>query len=268
MFPEFGQAPLCLALDLDSYDGLWTHMAAFRGRGGWLMAARATIQDADTLAHTTLVVACDEYDAPIPAWRAAQLATCDWSGLMECAERVPDVLEGLMAAEREAFHARWQRERNAALRALDGRSERRLALIDAEERVAVAQHETAIAALRRDWRQAALAPDRRSHLRIQIELEEAAIDAVAMRAASRRRTLRAAVAREEARLWQTDDVLIEGEPLWCVSWHAAAAPLRQSRSQVRRAVRSSEQMGWGAMAPWRLPSGAPEIRMNHERSAS
>lgn len=44
MFAEFGQAPLCLELDIDSYDGPWQHVSRFRRGTGWLMVAKCTIQ--------------------------------------------------------------------------------------------------------------------------------------------------------------------------------------------------------------------------------
>src|SRR3546814_12531835 len=40
---EFRQAPLCLEIDLDTYEDDWRHVARFRGRSGWLIAARAKI---------------------------------------------------------------------------------------------------------------------------------------------------------------------------------------------------------------------------------
>jgi len=180
------------------------------------------------LARTELYAACDENEMPIPAWRAVHLAQCSWDGLDACEECVPDILTDLIDAERDAFHARWQRERNAALRALDERAAHDLGAIDAQERATTRRHEESIARLRHRRRLADPLGGERITLGIDIELEEAAIDAAVQHAAARRRIVRKNVARSEAELWNTDDVLIEVEPMWCVKWHGVLRTRRQA----------------------------------------
>ena len=46
MLDGFGQAPVCLELDLDSYEGPWAHVERFRGRSGWLVVAEARVSTA------------------------------------------------------------------------------------------------------------------------------------------------------------------------------------------------------------------------------
>ena len=73
MLEEFRQAPLCMELDLDTYEGHWSHVARFRGRSGWLIGANATLESATEIYRTTIVAACDEQEQPIPAFQAAHL---------------------------------------------------------------------------------------------------------------------------------------------------------------------------------------------------
>lgn len=220
MFPEFGQALLCVELDLDSYDGSWTHMAAFRGRGGWAMAARATIQSEHDLMRATLIVACDEHENPIPAWRAQQLVSCGWSGLEDCRELPPDLLDDLLCEEEGAFFARWQRQANAELVGLHHRAEHDLAALDARAALVQRRADREIAELQRRRRHPDASPEARaalSHLIAQIEADsDTAIAEAGMRRAALRREIDAA---EEA-LWDRGDVLIEVEPMWCVQWAA------------------------------------------------
>lgn len=248
MFPEFGQAPLCLELDLDSYEGSWTHVAAFRGRSGWLMAARATIQSEHDLMRGMLLVGCDEHENPIPAWRAAQLATCDWTGLADCREMPPLLLDELLCEEEGAFFARWQRQTNSALVDLHDRAQHDLAALDGGLAATLAHADREIADLQRRRRHPAATPDQRATLgqmiaRIEGESDQAVADATARRHALRRRI----DAAEEA-LWDRGDVLVEVEPMWCLQWQAAEPAYRpaRGRSPCNRAHRTA---GGAAVAP-------------------
>jgi hypothetical protein len=232
MFPEFGQAPLCVELDLDSYEGSWTHMAAFRGGGGWIMAARATIQSEHDLMRATLIAACDEYESPIPSWRAEQLLTCDWSNLEQCHEFPPEVLDDLLCEEEGAFFARWQRQTHAELIALHNRAEHDLAAIDARSTLVQRQADREIADLQRRRRHPDATPEARAALAHLIAQIEADSDAVVADATARRTALRREIDAAEEALWDRGDVLIEVEPMWCVRW--AAAMKQAARRSVSR----------------------------------
>jgi hypothetical protein len=231
MFPEFGQSLLCLDLDLDSYEGSWTHVAAFRGRGGWLRAARATIQSEHDLLRATLLAACDDHENPIPAWRAEHLTACDWSNLSDCRELPPDLLDDLLCEEEGAFFARWHRETNADLARLHERGQADLAALDARTAAIQARASREIADLGRRRRQPDISPDHRAALSHLIADIEADSDAVAAEAAVRRAALRREVDAAEEALWERADVLIEVEPLWCIRWQAAEP--RRARSSPR-----------------------------------
>lgn len=223
MFPEFGQAPLCLDLDLDSYEGPVSHVAAFRGRSGWLMAARATVQSAHDLLRQVLVAACDDRDNPIPARRAIHLTQCRWQALDQCAERPPPVLDDLLCEAEGELYARWQREANADLAGLVDRTAAHIAALDARTRARAHAAERQIADLQRRRRSPAATPAARAALSAVIADIEAENDAaVAASALMRAQWRREAEAQEEA-LWQRGDLLIEVEPLWCVRWSAPAA---------------------------------------------
>src|SRR5690606_7094053 len=75
---EFCQAPLCLKIDLDTYENDWRHVARFRGRSGWLIAARATLQSETDIFRTIVAAACDEWENRIPSFQAAHLLECVW----------------------------------------------------------------------------------------------------------------------------------------------------------------------------------------------
>ena len=231
MFPEFGQAPLCLDLDLDSYEGSWTHVAAFRGRGGWLRAARATIQSEHDLLRATLLAACDDHENPIAAWRAEHLTACDWSNLSDCRELPPDLLDDLLCEEEGAFFARWHRETNVDLARLHERGQADLAALDARAAAIQARASREIADLGRRRRQLDTSPDHRAALAHLIATVEAESDAVAAQAAARRAALRREIDAAEEALWGRADVLIEVEPLWCIRWQAVEP--RQARSIPR-----------------------------------
>lgn len=243
MFPEFGLAPLCLELDLDSYEGSWTHVAAFRGRSGWLMAARATIQSEHDLMRSVLLAACDDYENPIPAWRAAHLVTCDWSNLEECRELPPDLLDDLLCEEEGAFFARWQREANGELVALHERAQHDLAVLDTRAAAIQRQADHEIAELQRRRRRPDATPDTRSTLGQLIAQIESGGDAAVSEALSQRAALRREIDAAEEALWHRADVLVEVEPMWCVHWQATA--LRRPASPPARPVWWQETKGAG-----------------------
>ncbi|NYD91622.1 hypothetical protein [Sphingomonas melonis] len=224
MFPEFGQAPLCLELDLDSYEGPWQHVAAFRGRSGWLMAARATVQSAHDLLRQILIAGCDDQENPIPSWRAVHLTECRWQALEHCREQPPELLDDLLCEEEGALYARWQREMNADLAGLADRAAARIAALEARTAAATREAERQIAELNRRRRLPDTGPEARAALLAVIaDIERENDEAVAAMSAERARLRRDAEAAEEM-LWQRGDILFEIEPLWCVQWCASSAP--------------------------------------------
>ncbi|GGA62320.1 GcrA family cell cycle regulator [Sphingomonas psychrolutea] len=220
MFPEFGQSPLSLELNLDSYDESWTNIAAFRGQSGWLLVARATIQSEHDLLRGKLIAACDDYETPIPAWRATHLTQCRWDRLDHCYEDPPEILDDLLCEEEGAFYARWQREMNTGLAALYDRGQRNIEALEARAIARTRVIDLQIADLRRRRRMADASDEARAMFtEIIAELEAEHDHAIAQLARQRAALRREADATEET-LWQRTDVLIEVEPLCLVRWHA------------------------------------------------
>lgn len=229
MFPEFGQTPKSLELDLDSYEESWTHIAAFRGQSGWLRIARATIQSAHDLLRADLIVACDDHETPIPAWRAVHLTQCRWDRLDHCYEEPPEILDDLLCEEEGAFYARWQREMNTGLAALYDRAQRNIEALEARSAARIRALDRQIADLRRRRRMVDASDDARAMFTDIIAELEAEHDGAIARLARQRSALRREADAAEEALWQRTDVLIEVEPLCLVRWraksHHAAAHL-------------------------------------------
>jgi hypothetical protein len=220
MFPEFGQSPLCLELDLDSYEESWTHVSAFRGQTGWLLLARATIQSEHDMLRATLIAACDEHENPIPAWRAEHLAQCRWDRLDHCHEEPPEILDDLLCEEEGALYARWQREMNSGLAALYDNAQRDIESLEAKATARTREVDLQIADLRRRRRMVEASDEARAAIaEIIAELEAEHDQAIAQLAQQRAALRRQADATEEA-LWQRTDVLIEVEPICLVRWRA------------------------------------------------
>lgn len=220
MFPEFGQSPKCLELDLDSYEESWTHIAAFRGQSGWLLVARATIQSEHDLLRGKLIAACDDYETPIPAWRATHLTQCRWNRLDHCYEEPPEILDDLLCEEEGAFYARWQREMNTGLADLYDRAQRNIEALEAKATARTREVDLQIADLRRRRRMADASDAARAMFTEIIAELEAEHDQAINQLARQRAALRHEADATEEALWQRTDVLIEVEPLCLVRWRA------------------------------------------------
>ena len=232
MFEGLGLAPVCLKLDLDSYDGPWTHVHRFRESSGWLTAVRATIQSEHDILNATLIAACDDRGTPIASWRAVHLTECDWSELSECDEHPPDLLDDLLCEEEGAFYARWQREMNTDLAALWGQAQRRIEILEAKVVLQSRLIQAQIADLRRRRRMSGVSTEARIAIaEVIVDLEAEHDGALARLVDQRARLRREANIAEEA-LWQRSDVLIEFEPMYTVRWAAGHMRPECGRAEV------------------------------------
>jgi hypothetical protein len=228
MFAEFGQNPVSLDLDFETYEDSWKHVAIFRGGSGWLLTAKATIQSEFDLLRETLVVACDDRGNAYPVWRARHLTQCSWSNLDYCYEEPPEILDDLLCEEEGAFYARWQRAMNADLALLHEKSQRSLDALEERFRSQTKTVESQIADLRRRRRLALSSVDARLALSAIIsDLEAESEQALGWYMDQRSALRREAEAVEEA-LWQRSDVLIEIETLFIARWRDAC-PAPESR---------------------------------------
>lgn len=221
MLEAFGQTPLYLTLDLDTYERSWTHVARFRGRSGWLLAARVTIQSEHDMMSARIVAGCDECGNPYPSWQAEHLLDCDWSNLRPCFDEVPDVLDDLLCEEEGAFYARWQRETNADVAALNEAGERQVSALEAAAKHKLKRIDRHIADLRRR-RRMDVTIDQREAFDAAIADLESLSDATFVGMAEERAMLRREIEAREEALWRRSDVLIETEIVYCIAWSARA----------------------------------------------
>lgn len=221
MFEGIGLAPVSIALDLDSYDGPWTHVERFRRSSGWLTAVRATIQSEHDILSANLIAACDDRGNAIESWRATHLTHCDWSDLAECDEHPPEMLDDLLCEEEGALYARWQREMNADLTLLFEQAQRGIEMLEARSSARARIVESQIADLRRRRRMPDCPLEAQIALGAVIVDLEAENDRTVVELTERRARLRREADAAEEVLWQRTDVLIEVEPRFIVRWRAS-----------------------------------------------
>lgn len=221
MLDGFGQAPVCIELDLDSYDGPWTHVERFRGRSGWLVVAEAHLNAADAEWETTLVAACDDYGEPVPPFMAPNLLACACSHPLPCRELPPDELDELLDAAADELRLGWLRDTNRHLHDLSQAGADRVAAMEAATRAAVDKADRQIADLRRRRRMPGVSPHAIGLFNETITEIEVDREAALHRLAEERTKMRRAVEREELTLLRRTSVSVTWEPLYHVSWSAA-----------------------------------------------
>lgn len=234
MMAEFGQAPMSLKLDLNTYEDSPTHIAAFRRRSGWLMMAKATIQSEEHLLSEKLIVACFDHGEPIPSWRAVHLTQCQWHDLEECGEEPPELLDDLLCEQEGALYLRWQRETNRELAELHDRTERQLEILEARTRKRLRLIDRQIAELRRRRRHPDASPEERLALSAIIEELDAESEGVTTGLIERRRKILSRSEAAEESMWQREDILFEVEPLCVIQWRAGKLRLERSAAPVWR----------------------------------
>ena len=222
MLHGFGQAPVCLELDLDSYDGPWTHVDRFRNRRGWLMVANTVMTTPGGEHELGIVVGCDEWGEAIPGWRAAHLLECACSLPQPCDEYAPAVLEAIAQREAREVKLRWLRENNREL----------LTLAQAvEAAVAAEEHRTSdlidrtladVGDLRRRRRSPLLTADNRVAIDEAIASLEIGVEAALHNLELERGRIRAEAGEKERQLLKHAAVKVEIEPAYVVSWHDGA----------------------------------------------
>lgn len=221
MLAEFAHTPCELVIDLDSYEGPWSHIQSFRGRSGWLRVVRATIQSEHNLLNAELVAACDESGNPWPSWRAVSLTKCCWSKLSAASVEPPEILDDLICEEEGALFARWHREMNAAVAEAGLRAAMAIEQLEAWHDFQARNIAIKLRELRRE-RLFQLSPDRRIELALKIRALEEEEDELVELTAGRRRLMRSIAEAEEEALWDSSDLLIEVEPCFTVYWHGEA----------------------------------------------
>lgn len=242
MLDGFGQAPVCLELDLDSYDGPWTHVERFRGRSGWLVVAEAQVSTADADWATTLVAACDDYGEPVPFFMAPNLLACACSHPQPCREYPPDALDDLLNEAAHELRLGWLRENNAGLLNLSRAGAERVAALEAATRAVVDDADHRIADLRRRRRMPGVSPHAIGVFNETITAIEVDREGALHRLNEQRAQVRRAVEEEELALLRRSSVRVTWEPLYHVSW-SAAGRVGEDELAVRDHVRSTNGLG-------------------------
>jgi hypothetical protein len=223
MLDGFGLVPVCVDLNLDSYDGPSTHVMRFRGREGWLAVAELQIEGRRKRWTVPFAVGCDEYFHPIPNFMVPNLLACACSYPSPCVDIPPYELNLLLEEAEEQVLRRWLRNQSAELRdfheqgaqqlaALEGQTDRRMR--------AIAQQ---IRQLQRDRRMAKYDLELREELDAAILRLEVEQDASMSALRAERLRLRTALEDQEDALLDALDVSTRIAKLYEVQWRGRCA---------------------------------------------
>lgn len=225
MLEGFGLYPVCLQIDLDSYEGDWRHVARFRDRTGWLLVAEAEIWvGTEHQATLPLIVGCDQWDQPIPSFIAANLLRCACSSPQLCDEYPPAPLELLIERERSEVRKRWLRESNAAIARIYDAGDRALRELEGGVEAQLRASDRLISDLNR--RRRMLPPDhpgRAAFAQAITEQEDWQLGMVDW-LADRRQELRDHFDAQERLASRGLRPRLEVEVLYVVNWHHTSAP--------------------------------------------
>lgn len=260
MLEDFGLYPVCLQIDLDSYEGDWRHVARFRNRTGWLLVAEAEIWVGDEHQATMpLIVGCDEWDEPIPSFIAANLLRCASSLPQLCDEFAPDALELLIERERGEVRKRWLRESNAAIAHIHEAGERAVRELEEGVDAQMRASDKLIADLSRRRRMLPLDHPGRTAFAEAIADQEDWQTGMISWLADRRQELRDHYEAQERRASRGLRPRLEVEPLYVVNWHHAEAPADDALEALSEAVTGTR--------PWPLV-GHGKLELSDEQLAA
>lgn len=240
MLEGFGLYPVCLQIDLDSYEGDWRHVARFRNRTGWLLVAEAEIWVGDEHQATMpLIVGCDEWEEPIPSFIAANLLGCASSLPQLCDDFPPAVLELLIERERGEVRKRWLRESNAAIARIHEAGERAIRELEEGVDAQMRASDRLIADLSRRRRMLPLDHPGRTAFAEAIADQEDWQTGMISWLADRRQELRDHYDAQERQASQGLRPRLEVEPLYVVNWHHAEAPADEVLEAWGDAIRAT-----------------------------
>ena len=266
MLDGFGQAPICIELDLDSYDGPWTHVERFRGRSGWLVVAEAHLTAADAEWETTLVAACDDYGEPVPPFMAPNLLACACSHPLPCRELPPNELDELLNAAAHELRLSWLRDTNRHLHDLSRAGADRVAAMEAATRAEVDEADRQVADLRRRRRMPGVTPHAIGLFNETITEIEVDREAALHRLAEERAKVRRAVEQEEMTLLRRTSVKVTWEPLYQVSWSAAGRSGEDGLAVREHVTNARSRAGGFAYAGTQLSRNEPNVASRPKRA--
>lgn len=259
MLEGFGLYPVCLQIDLDSYEGDWRHVARFRNRTGWLLVAEAEIWIGDEHKATMpLIVGCNEWDEPIPSFIAANLLRCASSLPQLCDDFPPAVLELLIERERGEVRKRWLRESNAAIARIHEAGERAIRELEEGVDAQIRGSDRLIADLSRRRRMLPLDHPGRTAFAEAIADQEDWQTGMISWLADRRQELRDHYDAQERQASQGLRPRLEVEPIYVVNWHHAEAPADEVLEAWGDAIRATR--------PW-PPIGHAKLDLSDDQLA-
>lgn len=259
MLEGFGLYPVCLQIDLDSYEGDWRHVARFRNRTGWLLVAEAEIWVGDEHQATMpLIVGCDEWDEPIPSFIAANLLRCASSLPQLCDDFPPAVLELLIERERGEVRKRWLRESNAAIARIHEAGERAVRELEDGVDAQMRASNRLIADLSRRRRMLPLDHPGRTAFAEAIADQEDWQTGMISWLADRRQELRDHYDAQERQASRGLRPRMEVEPIYVVNWHHAEAPADEVLEAWGDAIRATR--------PW-PPIGHAKLDLSDDQLA-
>ncbi|WP_374283108.1 hypothetical protein [Novosphingobium sp.] len=259
MLEGFGLYPVCLQIDLDSYEGDWRHVARFRNRTGWLLVAEAEIWVGDEHQATMpLIVGCDEWDEPIPSFIAANLLRCASSLPLLCDDFPPAVLELLIERERGEVRKRWLRESNAAIARIHEAGERAIRGLEDGVDAQMRASDRLIADLSRRRRMLPLDHPGRTAFAEAIANQEDWQTGMISWLADRRQELRDHYDAQERQASRGLRPRLEVEPIYVVNWHHAEAPADEVLEAWGDAIRATR--------PW-PPIGHAKLDLSDDQLA-
>ncbi|PTR05737.1 MULTISPECIES: hypothetical protein [unclassified Novosphingobium] len=240
MLEGFGLYPVCLQIDLDSYDGDWRHVARFRNSSGWLLVAEAEIWVGDKHKATMpLIVGCDEWEEPIPSFIAANLLRCASSLPQLCDEFPPAELELLIERERSEVRKRWLRQSNNAIARIHEAGEHAIRELEDGVDAQMLASNRLIADLGRRRRMLPLDHPGRTAFAAAIADQEDWQTGMISWLADRRQELRAHFDAQERQASQGLHPRLEVELLYVVNWHHAELPAYEVREVWSDAIRAT-----------------------------
>lgn len=242
MLESFGLYPICLQIDLDSYEGDWRHVARFRNRNGWLLVAEAEIWSGDEQQATMpLIVGCDEWEEPIPSFIAANLLRCASSLPQLCDEFPPAILELLIEHERGEVRKRWLRESDAAIARIHESGQRAVRELEEDVDAQMRASDRLIVNLSRRRRMLPLDHPGRIAFAEAIADQEDWQAGMISWLADRRQELRGHYDAQERQASRGLRPRLKVDPLYVVNWHHAEAPADEALEAWADAIRNTQR---------------------------
>jgi hypothetical protein len=218
MLDGFGLAPVCLDLDLDSYDGPAINVVRFRGREGWLVVAEASIESHHRRWRVPFAIGCDEYGNAIPDFMIPNLLACATSLPSPCTDIPPFELDELLEAAHDRTLRRWLRGQSDHLRDFHQRASDQITALERRTDLKLRAIEHEILSLQRSRRLARYDLETREEIDAAIFGLELKSENLMAELRGARINMRRALAEQEESLLETLEVSARFNRLYEIQW--------------------------------------------------